>query len=246
MKNITQQSYEQILDACGNGITIINNVGDIVYANAITHDIFKYENTSLVGMSLSQLRFKHFDIQSSFETPIPKQMNADSTDAFSALNKNSVYESMTAEGNILYLKVTFQSIEYNEQPCTLLTIEKVNPLASNKSTELLSQVIELSENTFFLTDENNKIIWTNTSATKQTGYTKEILKGMNPLFRVTDNTSIAVLKRLKTAFRDKIDFNGEIQLYKANKEAYWVKLTVKPVSLDSGKTGFYCLCLLQI
>ncbi|MGB1353646.1 MAG: PAS domain S-box protein [Glaciecola sp.] len=238
MKNITQQSYEQILDACGNGITIINNVGDIVYANAITHDIFKYENTSLVGMSLSQLRFKHFDIQSSFETPIPKKMNADSTDAFSALNLNSVYESMTAEGNILYLKVTFQSIEYNEQPCTLLTIEKVNPYASNKSTELLSQVIELSENTFFLTDENNKIIWTNTSATKQTGYTKEILKGMNPLFRVTDNTSIAVLKRLKTAFRDKIDFNGEIQLYKANKEAYWVKLTVKPVSLDSGKTGF--------
>ena len=92
MKNITQQSYEQILDACGNGITIINNVADIVYANAITHDMFEYANTSLVGMSLSQLRFKHFDTQSSFETPIPKLMNADSTDAFSALNQNSVYE----------------------------------------------------------------------------------------------------------------------------------------------------------
>lgn len=236
MKNISQKSYEQILDACGNGIAIINNVGDIVYANAITHDMFKYANATLVGMSLSQLKLKYFESQSALKTSILTKL--DPINNFHAMHKNSIYESRTAEGETFYIKVIFQSIEYNEQPCTLMTVEKVNPLASNNSTQLLLQVIELSENTFFLTDENNKIIWSNSSASMLTGYTQEQLKGMHPLFRVSEKTSIAVLKQLKTAFRNKVDFHGEIQLNKANKNTYWVKLSVKPVLLDSGKTGF--------
>lgn len=67
MKNISQHSYEQMLNACGNGIAIVNDVSTIVYANSILHEIFDYQPAQLLGQPFDILmpRYANYEHTSS-------------------------------------------------------------------------------------------------------------------------------------------------------------------------------------
>lgn len=234
LKNLPDPSFEQMLNACANGIANVDASGTIVYANTMLHELFGYSDSELIGQPLDILLPEHVkSIHQSFLT----QFIAMETRR--PMGAGNVFAGQHRNGHLIDVTISLEKIEQNGELSVIATIMEASRLkASETSNELLALVTELTDSAIFITDENIDIVWVNQSATETTGYSENQLKGEHPLFRINSATNISEIKRLRVALNNREEYNGELQLSKANERLYWVKLQTKPLILDSGRTGF--------
>ena len=223
-----------MLNACGNGIAIVNDVSTIVYANSILHEIFDYQPAQLLGQPFDILmpRYANYEHTSSLLQFLENEIRL-------PISGKKVFKCRNRLGDHIDVIITLSQINFEEQNSIIITvIEATEQHINDTSNKLLAQIIEFSHDTIFITDENTKIIWTNSISSKATGYSQSELLGQHPLFRTNDNTDPLEIKQIHTAINNKKEYIGELQLKKFNSRPYWVKLQITTLELDNGRTGF--------
>ena len=103
---------------------------------------------------------------------------------------------------------------------------------------LLAHITEQSDSGILITDNAQRIFWSNDSACALSGYTHQELIGQHPLFRIMAQTNAAEVKRIRLALEQQRDHTAEIKFAKADSTPYWVKLVIKAIPLNSGEVGF--------
>ena len=85
-------------------------------------------------------------------------------------------------------------------------------------------------------DENGpRIIYVNKAFCDMTGYGQEELLGQSPNIFYGSHTNKRSLRKLRKAFRDEVACDTELINYNKQAKAFWVSLSVTPVSDSTGK-----------
>ena len=89
-----------------------------------------------------------------------------------------------------------------------------------------------------ISDESRRVIYTNASFTKITGYDRAEILGRNCTFLQGPETDPEVPVRIRAALNAGEAFEGEILNYRKDRSTFWNELSISPIRKDGGPIRF--------
>ncbi|MCX8062578.1 MAG: diguanylate cyclase, partial [Anaerolineales bacterium] len=112
-------------------------------------------------------------------------------------------------------------------------------LAVNEKLHKLSVAVEKSPSVIMITDPQFEIEYVNEAFTLTTGYTFDEVKGKNPLFLRSDQTSPENFEKMWVTLREGKTWRGELANQRKNGEIYWEFTVIAPIYDVEGNVTHY-------
>ncbi len=122
---------------------------------------------------------------------------------------------------------------------TLLGKDITTQLAIEEELRTLSRAVEQSASTVMITNAAAEIQYVNPKFTQLTGYSADEVKGKNPRFLQSGETSKAGYKKLWDKVLSGGEWRGEFHNKKKNGELYWEHTTISQIKNQEGETTHY-------
>jgi len=111
--------------------------------------------------------------------------------------------------------------------------------ASRKKIEIFTQAIEQSPVSIMITDINLNIEYVNKFFEKTSGFTLDEVKGKKPNFLDFNIITTKKYDEIIESINNKNTWEGELQLYKKNKELYWEYIYFSAILNENDKVSNY-------
>ena len=241
--NLLEQSNKEleklsiVAENAQNGITIMDNKGDIIWINAGFTKMYGYTLQLLINE-------KDINVIEASNNPEIKDLIQKCIDK--KINVTYESESIKRNNEIIWVKTTITPIlNEKDEVEKLVAIDtditeikkaehKITKQAealeiSNKELEKLSIVVRETDNAILITDAEGNLEWVNTSFTETFGFTLEEFKAKVSKNIVSHSTQKIVKDKIDILYRTKKPVTYQLATHNKAGEKIWLQANVSPI-----------------
>lgn len=205
----SEARFQALIDGNPNGILILDDQGEVLYANPTAERFFEKSSTALLGQNLG--------------LPV-------------SLNLTVNLDLIQHDGSLRHIEAAMLSIPWQQSKAYLALLTDVTDLYRTRQLlQLLQQATEQSPVSILITDENGMIEYVNPAFQKVTGYSEIEVIGKTPRILKSGLMPPGFYDEFwETLVAGKI-WRGEFHNRRKNGELFWDRTSVSPVWDSAGQ-----------
>ncbi|HAT1849517.1 TPA: EAL domain-containing protein [Legionella pneumophila] len=213
----TQNFWYQLVEKMAIGVLVINNEGQILYANDYVVQMFGVPHTELVGTN--------------FLYPM-------------AANETQEVEILKPSNEVLTVHMTVRKSIWENRQVWIISLFDITELKlKEKLLKISSKGISSAFEGIIITDPEGIILEANNAFMKMTGYTEKEIIGQKPVLLHSRKQNEKFYKQLWKILTEKGQWSGELWAKKKNKRLFPTFLTISAVKNSDGDVinylGYY-------
>lgn len=215
--NSTQDFWYQLVEKMAIGVLVINNEGQILYANDYVVQLFGVIRTELIGTN--------------FLYPM-------------AANKTQEVEILKSNNDVLTAHMTVRKSVWENRLVWIISLFDITELKlKEKLLKISSKGISSAYEGIIITDIEGTILEANNAFMKITGYTEKEIIGQKPAILHSRKQNEKFYQELWKILAEKEQWSGELWAKKKNKRLFPAFLTISAVKNSEGDVinyiGYY-------
>lgn len=224
----SEQQFRAVWENSADGMRLTNSDGIILMVNKAF--------CNLVEKNKAEIEGKTIDVVYKIENGEHKVDKHRERFLFKTVKTYFEKELILWNKRKIWFEVTNSFIEIENQPTMLLSIFRDVTQRKLAEFELrkLSEAVEQSPASIFITDINGSIQYVNKSFTEITGYHLDEVFGKNPSILSSGNTTKEEYKILWDTILSGAEWRGEFLNKKKNGELFWEDAIIKPIKDKEG------------
>lgn len=206
------------IETAHDGISLLNEDGEFIYANDSYTDIVGYDQDELIGEHFEKI-YPEADIETVYEEMIP-QAKADEWTG------TTVYQRK--DGTTVSVQ---HSLSYTSEDTMVCTISE-NDTEVREALSLREQAMDEAPIGITITDPHqadNPIIYANDKFVELTGYPRDEIMGRNCRFLQGDETQCEPVEQMRQAIDVKEPVRVVLRNYRKDGELFWNRVTIAPL-----------------
>lgn len=216
-----------VLDALNQGYLLVYASGEILEGNENAAEIFGYNAKDLRGRKLSELVREIKNKKSGFSQSILTfiKQSAMSGETLKDLTFCFLSHSSDQEKQIA---VNIVSLPDEKQTTLMLTIEDITEKSENEIwLSQISKALDQNPVSIVLTDNNENIVYANTSFYNLTGLSSKEVMGRH--FKYVCSLDNEKYNNIQEVIQSKEVWQGVIKSERKNKDVFWSQTTIAPI-----------------
>ena len=217
---------QDVLEAVPDALLIVNQSGDITFANSETERLFGYDRSELLQSKVEMLVPEEIrDIHPTNRGKYFKEKRA------RRMGEQSKLVGITKDGKRIPVDISLSPIETDKGLQVIASVRDVSDQRrAQDDLRKLSSATESSPVSIMITDTDGTIEYTNPKFTDVTGYSQGEANGQNPRILNAEVQPQEYYEKLwKTILSGNV-WRGEFCNKKKNGEIYWESASISPIS----------------
>ena len=227
----TEARAKTLLNAAHDIIAIVRN-GEIAYLNdsGVT-DIYGGNRGQISNDSVADV------LLSDDGTSISSLLDAVQSGSRTLDHRNG--KLIASNGVHIPVEITAAKVMWSETPAVILILRDVS---QQKELRLTNRAIDEAPIGITIADANqpdNPLVYANDKFSELTGYQEENVVGQNSRFLQGENTDPSPVAEMREAIDAEEPVTVELQNYRKNGTEFWNRVTIAPVTDDTGEVTNY-------
>jgi len=229
--NLTPNAAADILSSSNEAIIVVDNEGDIVYANNMAESLFAYEDGEMVGMKVEMLmpdafRRKHKAHRKRFvESPRSRPL-------VSGLN----LKGLRKDGRVFDAEIALTPVQSGDELLVSSIVRDIS--ADNSSEAYYRNLLESAPDAMVIIDHYGKIAVVNGQAEQMFGHTREEMLGNEIELLLPDDMHVRHISHRAAYARDPhlrpMGTGMELQGKHKDGSTFPVEISLSPVTSSTG------------